>query len=537
MKKITLFIFLLIFSLGHSQDPATGPTNPPARNASDVISFYNGISSPTGDQYTNITGVTFDSFGGSTIVGDVVLADGNTVVKYTNHLYSGIGGGSYNVSNMTMLHIDVYSPDFTGFAIKLEANNGSNVELPVPGGTPTQGAWISYDIDLSAYSAVDLANLKWIVPVSFQPPGRTLYIDNVYFWRPAVDPTTDATLSDLKVDGNTINGFLASKINYTLKVPSGTVTVPQITAATTTQAGASRVITQATGIPGNATVLVTASDGLTTKTYTIEIVEVGPSSAAPIQPARAPADVIAIVSDPPYTNETPTGVQTFAGATITNYTVTNTDDTRLLTANPGGGAQFGYFASTSSGFNLTDFTTLHIDLWLEDAGLEGSVLTLQLQNFDSATGAFQHNIFTNLNVNALGAGAWVGGDIDLSTFTNSGLSKNNIQQIQLILAGPAYGPVYFTNFYFHKGTTLGTQQFEVASFNVSPNPTQDSWNIKSKNIKMASIKVYDILGNNVLSFTPNFHEATIDGSSLKTGLYFAKVETENGTDTIKLVKR
>ena len=159
MKKTLLLFFLMIFSLGYSQDPATGPTDPIARNAWDVKSIYNGITSPVPPQYTNEPNGTFDSFNGSTIVGDVVLGDGNTVIKYTNHLFSGIraGAGDLDVTTMTKLHMDVYSPSslITSLRVKLEAVNGSNVELDVPG-TEVAGSWNSFDLDLSTYAGVDL---------------------------------------------------------------------------------------------------------------------------------------------------------------------------------------------------------------------------------------------------------------------------------------------------------------------------------------------------------------------------------------------
>jgi hypothetical protein len=53
---------------------------------------------------------------------------------------------------------------------------------------------------------------------------------------------------------------------------------------------------------------------------------------------------------------------------------------------------------------------------------------------------------------------------------------------------------------------------------------------------MSSITVYDILGKNVLSLNPNASEASINGSSLKSGLYFAQIKTANGVSSIKLVK-
>ncbi|GAA4942113.1 hypothetical protein GCM10023314_13990 [Algibacter agarivorans] len=85
--------------------------------------------------------------------------------------------------------------------------------------------------------------------------------------------------------------------------------------------------------------------------------------------------------------------------------------------------------------------------------------------------------------------------------------------------------------------TLGTEDFNADSFSLFPNPTQDSWTLKTKIENIASINVFDILGKSVLSLSPNTSEATIDGSNLKSGLYFAQVKTANGISTLKLVKK
>lgn len=84
--------------------------------------------------------------------------------------------------------------------------------------------------------------------------------------------------------------------------------------------------------------------------------------------------------------------------------------------------------------------------------------------------------------------------------------------------------------------TLGTDNFELASFKVYPNPTQDRWTVKTKTENISSIEVFNVLGKKVLSLAPNASEATINGSSLKTGLYFAQVKTANGVSSLKLVK-
>jgi len=71
---------------------------------------------------------------------------------------------------------------------------------------------------------------------------------------------------------------------------------------------------------------------------------------------------------------------------------------------------------------------------------------------------------------------------------------------------------------------------------VYPNPTKDNWILKTQNINISSIKVFDILGKNVISLSPNKSEAVIEGARLKTGVYFAEIETISGTGSVKLIK-
>lgn len=85
------------------------------------------------------------------------------------------------------------------------------------------------------------------------------------------DKSNDATLSALLIDGVQVEGFAAATTDYQYVIPAGG-SVPTVS-ATTNHAAAKAVVTQATSVSGKATVAVTAEDGVTTKTYSIQFSE------------------------------------------------------------------------------------------------------------------------------------------------------------------------------------------------------------------------------------------------------------------------
>ena len=98
------------------------------------------------------------------------------------------------------------------------------------------------------------------------------------------------------------------------------------------------------------------------------------------------------------------------------------------------------------------------------------------------------------------------------------------------------GEVYFDNIYFSTSNTLGVDDIVRNEFSVFPNPTTNNWTIiGTQNI--TSVKVYDVLGKQVVNVTPNANDIEIDASNLNPGLYFAKVASDTGSKTIKLIKK
>ncbi len=84
-------------------------------------------------------------------------------------------------------------------------------------------------------------------------------------------------------------------------------------------------------------------------------------------------------------------------------------------------------------------------------------------------------------------------------------------------------------------TTLSVDQFEASNFNVFPNPTVDKWTVSS-NTNIRTITVFDVLGKQVLMIQPNSQRVQISATNLNSGLYIAKIESDSGTKTMKLIK-
>jgi len=160
------------------------PAPTPTRPASGVISMFS-------DAYPNVTVDTWRTDWSSAVLEDI-LVQGNAVKKYSSLDFVGIEtvSNQINIENMTHMHMDVWSADFTNFAIKLVDfgpdggfGGGDDTEHQVDFATPAQGRWVSLDIPLSNFTNLTTRkNLAQMILVG-QPTGTTIvHIDNVYFY-------------------------------------------------------------------------------------------------------------------------------------------------------------------------------------------------------------------------------------------------------------------------------------------------------------------------------------------------------------------
>jgi sugar lactone lactonase YvrE len=211
-------------------------------------------------QLNGPTGITVDSDGG------VYIADrGNQrvrkVVQQTIAQASADGANvlvnTFGVPNASLARVtleDSNGNPVTGaegsFAI---ANQAATVPFEIPVTVPAG----TYKILVQVNGIAEAKRIPWIVPVS-----------------------TDARLRDLKVNGATVSGFDPAKEQYQVVLPYGTTAVPTVSGTVFATGKANEAVTPASDLQGKTTIVVTAEDGTTKKTYEV-------SYSVALNPAKA----------------------------------------------------------------------------------------------------------------------------------------------------------------------------------------------------------------------------------------------------------
>ncbi|MFK7905390.1 MAG: T9SS type A sorting domain-containing protein, partial [Chitinophagales bacterium] len=501
-------IYTLSYYIGA---PHVDAPTPPARNAVDVISIFS-------DAYNNITGANYNPdwqqsgfFAASSSFEPT--GSGNTVLAYPNFSYQGVEfNNTLDITSMEFLHVDIWTVD--GVAPNLTViSSGTEIPNAIPNG---DGKWQSVDIPVAGITG-DLTKAIQFKFDGGNGSSTAIYVDNLYFWKTAATTGTDATLSALEVDGVAIAGFTPNSESYLVELPGGTTVVPQITLATTTDAAASATITQATSIPGDATVAVTSQDGSNTKTYTVSYYIGAPHVDAPTPPARNAVDVISIFSDA-YNNITGANYnpdwQQSGFISATSFEPTGAGNAVL--AYPNFSYQGIEFNNT---LDITSMDFLHVDIWTVD-GVAPNITVI-------SSGTEIPHAIPNRD------GAWQSVDIPVSGITGD---LTNAIQFKFDGGNGSSTAIYVDNLYFYKGEPVGIDGWDRTELNVYPNPSNDVWNVKSKQ-NITSIQVLDIQGKEVITLTPNSKTASINASELANGIYFVRLSSVAGMKSVKLIKK
>ncbi|MBK7637504.1 MAG: hypothetical protein IPJ13_26860 [Saprospiraceae bacterium] len=165
--------------------------------------------------YTNVPVDTWRTSWSSATLKDTTIA-GNDTKKYTNLDYVGIettGANLLNLTNMTFIHLDYWTPNMTTFRVKLvdfgpngifQGSPNDDREHEIVISNPSLFTWNSLDIPLSAFTGLSSrAKIAQLI-ISGLPAGQgTVFIDNVYFSTAAcVKTSLSCDHKNISVDQN-----------------------------------------------------------------------------------------------------------------------------------------------------------------------------------------------------------------------------------------------------------------------------------------------------------------------------------------------
>ena len=192
----------------------------------------------------------------------------------------------------------------------------------------------------------------------------------------------------------------------------------------------------------------------------------------------------------------------------------------------------GYYGAGFQNTDVSNEVYVHFDYWTADA----TRFALRVNS---------ENPLANNKEYVLGSGgsepiiqnAWTSVFIPLSHYGNLGVNLQDVYQYNFVDSG-GRGTVFFDNIYFTSETNLSINKSNLSNFKVLPNPATSAWTIKTNNQIISSIQLLDVLGKSLMVLSPNSTSVNIDAYQLKSGLYFAQINTLQGTTTsIKLVKK
>ena len=83
---------------------------------------------------------------------------------------------------------------------------------------------------------------------------------------------------------------------------------------------------------------------------------------------------------------------------------------------------------------------------------------------------------------------------------------------------------------------LSNNEFELLGFSYYPNPIKNELNI-SQNDEISEVRLYTVLGQQVISKQVNSNKTNIDVSGLSTGTYFVKIKSGENIRNLKVIKQ
>ncbi len=192
--------------------PTTVPV--PTQDAADVISIF-------GTGYTPAVTFNIGGWGQSTQV-ERQNIDGREVYLLNKFNYLGLVDFNVNVSEMTHMHVDMWTADGEAFGFVPISLNPTKDNPGWVAPEVKKEEWNSYDVPLSWFVEKAGVNLSAIEQIKFdQGNGGTYYLGNVYFYKDGNQQPEQPEQPEQPVTGNTFEGSVRSSVTQDMGGDSG----------------------------------------------------------------------------------------------------------------------------------------------------------------------------------------------------------------------------------------------------------------------------------------------------------------------------
>jgi hypothetical protein len=265
------------------------------------------------------------------------------------------------------------------------------------------------------------------------------------------------------------------------------------------------------------------------------------------------------------------GLRTFSGSgkTISGTTATTFPNVAITATTPGTTISIGAVLSISSALTGTGIL---VNQGILNIGGTSTLTTLTASpaiNTVNYNGVAAQTVmpiaYVNLGLSnsgtttvakSIGTGTTVSGVFSISGSATATIATGmNITVSSLLLASVGQSPGTYgstastatntNNTYFTSSATgivtvtitpLANQDFDMTQFSYSPNPVNNVLNL-SYYQDMNSVKVYNMVGQELMTKQVNANTAQIDLSNFANGAYFIQVTTGSAMKTVRVIKR
>jgi len=179
--------------------------------------------------------------------------------------------------------------------------------------------------------------------------------------------------------------------------------------------------------------------------------------------------------------------------------------------------------------DATNMTHLHMDYWIATDWETGQVLNPKLSNHAAQAG----------ETNALDISNPINSQAEIQNWQSKDFAldgdRESIKQFLITEAG--FTDLYYLdNVYLYVEGTAGLEDNNIIDVSVYPNPSNSIWNFRTGNTVITSVEVFNLLGKRVVLQNNNSANVAISTQGLTSGIYIARITTEQGTKSVKLIK-